>query len=349
MDSMNSMTIPTSAREITVEWLTSMLPLAGVRSVTAHRIAEDRGFTGEIFLAEAELAEGRKSLVIKTPRPDHWERSLREIRLLETVTLPIHTSRIISSEVEVSTRRSALVLSHVKGEHGNAAAGATPVQLDTLVHDLAVLHAGFRTSEALEKLRWLPNWGQGTAGGPRPHQRRSDRYRSLIGPFLAAHAQGTPSWVSSLLREIAAHLEDRLAELARLPQTLIHADAHLDNIIFRKETAYWLDWQSASLGPGLYDLTRLLSETVDVTTDLPLARRLVHAYASHLSWHGVDEEAAGHEISHLPAMAAAVLVGFVSGYGGRPRATLAARERLIVDRAVSEGGLFGFVRHVLSV
>ena len=342
------MTIPTSTSEITVEWLTSMLPNAGVRSVTAHRIAEDRGFTGQVFLAEAALGEGTKCFVIKTPRPDHWERSLREIRLLETVTLPIHTARIVSSEVEVSTRRSALVLSHVTGDHGDAAVGASPAQLDVLVHDLAVLHAGFRTPEALEKLRWLPRWGQGTAGVQRPHQRRSDRYRSLIEPFLAAHAPEAPPWVPALLKGVAVRLEDRLAELAGLPQTLIHADAHLDNIVFRKDTAYWLDWQSASIGPGLYDLTRLLSETIDVTTDLPLARQLVHAYASHLAWHGVDDAAAEQEISHLPAMAVAALVGVVSGYGGRPPATLTARERTIVARAVSEQGLFGFVRHVLS-
>ncbi len=341
------MPIPTNANEITVEWLSSMLPNAAVCSVEARRIAERPGETGQVFAVEAQLAEGSKQLVVKLPRPDQWQRSLREIRLLETVALPIHSARILSSEVEISTHRSALVLAAVSGDqYGVDDAG--PDRLETLVHDLAVLHSTFRDPESLEKLAWLPRWGQGTATVSRPHKRRSDRYRGLVDSFLTEHATDAPGWVPGLLRGMNDGLEDRFAGLAGLSPTLIHADAHLDNVIFRKGVAYWLDWQSASLGPGTYDLARLLAEQIDVTVDLPVARRLVHAYGSHLAWHGVDDVAIEESVGHLPDLGVAVLVGFVSGYGGRPRADLTDRERALVDRAVTERGLFGFVRHLVA-
>ncbi len=347
MNPMNPMTIPTSAAEISVAWLSGMLPNADIRSASVRRVGVDRGATGEVYEVAAGLPGATRRFVVKTTHPDQWERSLREIRLLESVTLPVHTARILSSEVEASSGRTAIVLSHVAGEDGDAAAGASPAQLETLIHDLALLHSSFRTPEALEKLVWLPRWGAGTSGSSRPHQRRSDRYRSLIDRFVTEHAPTSQAWIPELLRGISTNLEEVLARLAELPPTLIHADAHLDNIVFRKGTAHWLDWQSASLGPGIYDLVRLLAETVDVTTDLALARRLVHAYGSHLAWHGVEPSAIDRDIDHLPDAAVAALVGFVSGFGGRPHDDLTERERRIVSRAASERGLLGFVRHLL--
>ena len=49
------------------------------------------------------------------------------------------------------------------------------------------------------------------------------------------------------------------------------------------------DTESASRGPGLYDLVRLLGETIDITEDLPLARRLVQRWANSLRSAGVSE------------------------------------------------------------
>ncbi|NND84128.1 MAG: aminoglycoside phosphotransferase family protein [Acidimicrobiia bacterium] len=337
------MSIPTTLDRVTPEWLSSVLDTE-VGSVRVDRIGADRGFTSECGLVAADGLD--LEFVVKLPRPDHWERSLREIRLLETVNLPVRAPRVLSSDFAASDRRTAILMSRACGEPGDVVAGTTADRLASLISDLADLHAGFRSPTALEKLEWLPRWGAGTTGAEHPHIRRVERYASRIGPFLANHGRTAPAWSMGLLETAAIDLEERLGRLADLPPTLIHGDAHLDNIVFKKDTATWLDWQSASRGPGLYDVVRLLGETIDITDDLAQARRLVQRWANGLRSAGVPEDEIEREIDHLPDMAVAVLVGFVSGYG--TRTDLAERERRMVARAVSPEGLFGFVRHLAA-
>lgn len=335
------MSIPTTLDRVTPQWLSTVLGTE-VGAVRVDRIGGDRGLTSECGLVAADGLD--LDFVVKLPRPDQWERSLREIRLLETVDLPLRAPRILSSDFAASDRRTAIIMSRACGEPGDIVAGTTADRLVALLTDLAALHAAFRSPRALEKLEWLPRWGAGTSGAERPHRRRAERYTSRIGPFLANHGRSAPAWSMGLLETAAIGLEERFARLAALPPTLIHGDAHLDNIVFKKDAATWLDWQSAARGPGLYDVVRLLGETIDVTDELALARRLVHRWANTLKAAGVSEDEVDAEIDHLPDMAVAVLVGFVSGYGAR--ADLGERERRMVARAVSPEGLFGFVRHL---
>lgn len=337
------MPIPTALDEVTPEWLSTVLDTE-VGEARVDEIGTERGFTGLCGLVASDGLDF--DIVVKLPRPDQWERSLREIRLLETVDLPVRAPRILSSDFAASDRRTALVMSYACGEPGDLVAGTTPERLQCLVEDLAALHASFRSPRALEKLEWLPSWGSGTAGADRPHQRRAERYASRIGPFLANHGRSAPTWSMGLLEAAADDLEARLGRLGDLPRTLIHGDAHLDNIVFKRDTATWLDWQSASRGPGLYDLVRLLSETVDIESDLALTRRLVQRWANAQRAAGVDDALIDAEIDHLPDMAVAVLVGFVSGYA--TRTDVSPRERLMLRRAVSANGLFGFVRHFVG-
>lgn len=340
---MTPVPIPATLDEVTPRWLSSVLDME-VGDARVRPLDADRGSTGACGLVTSDSLG--LDVVVKLPHPDQWERSLREMRLLETVDLPVRTPRILSSDFSSSDRRTALVLSHARGEPGDVVAGASHERLRVLVEDLAGLHAAFRSPAALEKLEWLPRWGTGSTGAERPHGRRVARFASRIGPFLATHGRRAPAWSMGLLETAADALEDRLTRLAALPPTLIHGDAHLDNVVFTRANATWLDWQSASRGPGLYDLVRLLAETIDVTTDLSVARRLVQRWASGLRSAGVDRDEVDREIDHLPDMAVAVLVGFVSGYGSRT--DLTPRERTTVDRAVSPRGLFGFVRHLVD-
>jgi Ser/Thr protein kinase RdoA (MazF antagonist) len=124
----------------------------------------------------------------------------------------------------------------------------------------------------------------------------------MIGPGLQAVAE--LAWASSELARlqprVPAHLQDEYAQLTRriqqirrfdaCPQTIIHGDCHLGNVVGTPTYGYSLvDWEAAGRGAAVTDLGLLLSSSLDPADDMP-NRAIIHAiidgYYAHraLSW-----------------------------------------------------------------
>lgn len=99
------------------------------------------------------------------------------------------------------------------------------------------------------------------------------------GPVVAGWAVGPPVWKTTTADDVEGFLaqyshawgpnlrklpamRDRFAPmLADVPVTLTHADAHLDNFMFRPDPIL-IDWETARYAPGVIDLVRFLMEGV---------------------------------------------------------------------------------------
>jgi aminoglycoside/choline kinase family phosphotransferase len=110
-------------------------------------------------------------------------------------------------------------------------------------------------------------------------QRSSARGPRLAGCFNLAFDTEKLSWelhyfVKHFLeglrkRELSvsdrAHLQEAFhslaTEVASLPRVLCHRDFHSRNLMWHRETLFWIDFQDARLGPTSYDLVSLLKDS----------------------------------------------------------------------------------------
>ncbi len=299
-------------------------------------IGADRGYTGAVVRFRFDDLD----LVAKLPNQTAFERGARELSFLREFDqpLPLATPTLIGGAADSTRERVVLLLSREEGTPGDVLAEPAPGQLDIMLQDLAALHATYWNTAP--EYDWLPRWGEGTRGAAAPHRRRIRRYCARSPMFLDHHG-GAP-FLPRLIERVADTLEADLTTVAALPVTLIHADVHLDNIIRRADGGIvWLDWQSASRGPGLYDLTRLLSETVPAD-GAPSAGEWLDRYLAGLGAAVPPPEIESTRAA-WPAMQRCVFAGFISGYAGRRPDTMTERENMMVARSAGENGLAALV------
>ena len=75
------------------------------------------------------------------------------------------------------------------------------------------------------------------------------------------------------------------------PQTLIHGDFRLDNLLFDQQGAdgpIAIDWQGVSRGPGVFDVAYFLSSSLDTEVPTEEERELVRGYHESLVACGVE-------------------------------------------------------------
>ena len=71
------------------------------------------------------------------------------------------------------------------------------------------------------------------------------------------------------------------------PETLVHGDLRLDNLVFRNDEPVFFDWQAIRRGPAAYDVAWFLSGASDDLTPGDEAE-LLRAYHAALGEHGVS-------------------------------------------------------------
>jgi aminoglycoside phosphotransferase (APT) family kinase protein len=147
-------------------------------------------------------------------------------------------------------------------------------------------------------------------------------------------------------------LQDRygsvLNELSAAPPTLIHADLHLDNVIFMpsegEPDAKIIDWQSVMRGPAVLDLARFIVEALDIEDRRAHEDRLVGNYHRILVDAGVDD----YSLDRLRADYRRVLLVQLAGITGWLARVeiddLEGRERDLIEAIFDPGRLFAALR-----
>lgn len=170
----------------------------------------------------------------------------------------------------------------------NAVDGVTLAEMESLVANLARLHAHFWESPRLDgELAWLPRTDR---GGMYP-------VFEAIGLNLIKDQVAKHPFKAELIAPLGASLDELWALLWRAqrqiyaePQTLLHGDAHIANTyVLPDGTGGLLDWQLMVRGPWCHDLAYLLATGLDVETRRREERGLIERYFETLRAHGVTE------------------------------------------------------------
>jgi aminoglycoside phosphotransferase (APT) family kinase protein len=146
------------------------------------------------------------------------------------------------------------------------------------------------------------------------------------------------------LRALVEPFERILAGLAAAPETVIHADLHLDNVIFVTAAggfqAKIIDWQSPSRGAAMLDVAGFIAESLSVDDRRADETELLRGYHRGLLDAGVKQYGFDRLYADYRRALCVRCAGQV-GWLARVSANApSGRERALVDALVDPGNVF---------
>jgi hypothetical protein len=344
---------------VTPSWLTAALTEAGlltrgeVASARTQRVGQERGFTGVIGKVTLDYANADgtppPSLIAKLPMAEngavsgyraaqqadpalarrYYERCVREERFYRDVGAAFAPARYYSA-VDDARKRVVLLLEDVSaGRPGDVLRGCSADEAALVLETVAPFHA------ARSQPRSFPRWADSL-------ETRQERYPRQADVFLQRYGGHLPADLRETVERLRAQLGDVLSDLAERPQTLIHADFHLDNIILDARPTgepVVLDWQTACIGPAALDVATFLFGSLNVDERRGAEAALLRSYSEHMPWYAVDE------LRHDCRLALVSLLAGTVGWLARPDlGELTGRERALADAALGDGRLLAALR-----
>ena len=356
--------VPDTPDDLTPAWLTaalgetSVLRRGAVATAEWERVGQEYGFTGLVARVQLryEGADGDepRSLIAKLPMAEgdvvsgyravqerdpelmrrYYERCVREEPFYREVGASFAPT-LYYSAVDDVRRRVVLLLEDLSpARQGDVLHGCSIEDAAVVIEEIAPFHA-----------QW---WGERAPAGAFPrtrddHHARQLRYDRQAGLFLERYGDALPAAVSSVIERLRSRLAGVLATLAERPHTLIHADLHLDNVIFdgpgAGRSAVVLDWQTAVVGSPAWDVALFLFGSLSVGDRRTAEGALLQRYATLLAEHGVR----GYTVEDLRADCRLALLAWLAGTVGwltrLDPDELTGRERALQEAVLADGRL----------
>ena len=246
--------------------------------------------------------------------------------------------RVYTALVDPDAGRLLLLLEDLAGgEPGDALRGCGVARARAVIEAIATLHARWWEQAALSEMAWLPPW----AGDPAA---RAARYRAQLGPVLERYGERIPTPVRDLALALQDHYAAVLAALNGPPTTLIHADLHLDNVLFTAAgdtpMARIIDWQSVTRGLGAFDIALFITGALSISDRRAAEHDLLKHYHQLLSASGVRDYTHGQLLDDYRLALLCQLGGTVGWPARVDLATLTGREHALVEALFEPGQLF---------
>lgn len=286
--------LPDRADRVTADWLSAAL---GVPVRTVSVLGQDSGTAARALVA-LDAEPGRVFLKL-TPRDLRQQVLLnvvglgrREVLFYRAVapTVPVRVPHCYAAFEDPALGRTVLVLEDLSGKatFRDVRAGVRLPEAEAVVDTLADLHASLWESPRL-------TGDLATLGPVRRSPRVGALGRAIVRRALRAPARTVADLVPPDLvrrsRVVTEHLATLDAYWAAQPQTLTHGDPHLGNVFFEGARPGFLDWQVATVCPGIRDVAYFLVTSLEPADARAHERNLVERYAARLAGAGIATDA----------------------------------------------------------
>ena len=265
----------------------------------------------------------------------YYERCVREERFYREVGASFAPTLYYSAVDEVHRRVVLLLEDLTAGRQGDVLHGCSIEDAALVLEEIAPFHA-----------RW---WGERAPvhafprGGGDPDARQA-RYDRQVDLFLERYGDAVPAAARSVIALLRSRVASVLGALAARPHTLIHADLHLDNIIFdardADRSAVVLDWQTASVGSPAWDLALFVFGSLSVEDRRAAGAMLLDRYTTLIAEHGVRDYGVDDLRRDCKLALLAVLAGTVGWLTSLNPNELSDRERALQEAVLADGRLF---------
>jgi hypothetical protein len=287
-------------------------------------------------MAQEDVVSGYRAFQERDPAlaRRHHERCAREERFYREIGATFAPS-LYYSAVDDARRRVVLLLEDLTaGRQGDVLDGCSIEDAALVIEEIAPFHARWWGERA--PVRAFPRGGG-------DHDARQERYAGQADLFLERYGDALPAALRSVIDRLRSRLAGIRAKLGAGAQTLIHADLHLDNVMFDARgdgrSALVLDWQTASVGSPAWDVALFLFGSLSVQDRRAAEAMLLDRYTTLIAEHGVRGYGVD-DLRHDCRLALlAVLAGTVGWLTNLDPSELADRERALQEAVLADGPL----------
>jgi hypothetical protein len=356
--------VPQTADDLTPAWLTAALAEAGVlrrgavAAAESERVGQEYGFTGLVARVRLRYVDADgdepRSLIAKLPMAQgdvvsgyrarqerdpalarrYYERCVREERFYREVGASFAPTLYYSAVDDVRHRVVLLLEDLSTGRQGDVLHGCSIEDAALVIEEIAPFHARWWGERA--PLHAFPRRGE-------DHDARQERYDRQVDLFLERYGDALPDTARSVIDRLRSHLAGVLDALAGRPQTLIHADLHLDNVLFggrgEGRSPVVLDWQTATVASPAWDIALFLFGSLSVEDRRAAEAALLDRYVALLAEHGVR----GYTVEDLRADCRLALLAWLAGTVGWltsiDATNLTGREQALQRAVIADGCL----------
>jgi Phosphotransferase enzyme family len=362
---MRRLRVPETPDELTPAWLTAALAETGVlrhgavAAAELEHVGEEYGFTGlvahvrlryrdadgdvpnsliaKLPMARGNVVSGHRARQERDPAlaRRYYERCVREERFYREVGATFAPT-LYYSAVDDDRRRVVLLLEDLTaGRQGDVLTGCSIEDAALVIEEIAPFHAQWWGERA--PIHTFPRAGD-------DHDARQERYAGEVDLFLERYGDALSPAVRHLLDRLRSRLAAVRAALTGGSQTLIHADLHLDNVIFdsRAEgrSAVVLDWQTSSVGSPAWDVALFLFGSLSIDDRRAAEDALLDRYTTLIAEHGVRDYGVDDLRRDCRLALLAVLAGTVGWLTNLDPNELSDRERALQKAVLTDGRLF---------
>jgi len=270
--------VPHGAEGLTSSWLSAALQ-RDCRITAVSRTGEAYGFAGDTYRVHISGLDGPSVVVklwdtagIANDREVHFYRELAP-------TAPIRLAACYFGAVDAAELRAVLVLEDLAPlRQGDVMVAEASDSLRQIVAAVAAIHAHYWGDRTLDGTEWLLD----ATGSRRTSEWFASRRYEFLDRFGPV-ANETAAWLFGRLPEANAAGS---SVLGGSESTLLHADLHLDNIVFVDDgtTPILLDWAMCGRGPAVLDLAEIVFQMAPGEAVAGLVRH----YVAELRRYGLE-------------------------------------------------------------
>jgi len=254
---------PAAPDALTRRWLSAALGTA-VDAFDLAPLGEGVGVIGSVNRVRLRGAGAPASVIIKFPSPSADNRAVaqtydmygREVKFYreQAELVPVRTPHCYAAEFDAGSGDFVLLLEDLGScRQGDQVEGAGLEDARRVVDALAALHAAtWQKDLGSIPSHDFPAQREGIAAGMRAGWPTVlERFGDLVPAQAREHAPALPEQIGHLIEQLTSG-----------PQSLVHADVRLDNVLFDDDTPVLVDWQSVCRCAGEQDLAYFLTQSL---------------------------------------------------------------------------------------
>jgi hypothetical protein len=212
----------------------------------------------------------------------------REVRFYQEAAQesPLPVPTCYYADVDMKSGWHILLLEDLAPAHsGSRTRGCSQTEAGIAIHQIARFHAHWWENPRLVKFKW-------PAGTEIPGNAEFAHFREQLWPvFLKKVSIPLPDEVVEIGELLGEHRGQIIRHLfTKKPETLIHADYHLENMMFgatEEEKFFVVDWQFVKCGRGIWDVAYFLSQNLAPKDRQAVEMGLLYDYLRILDDYGV--------------------------------------------------------------